>query len=153
MDKTRCLILDIVMPGMTGLDLQQELTPRGQDIPVLFITAPKGEALRTPAFKQGAYNFATSSFELPLVPHFCGQIGIKIIKPNRLVNPSYCQNCQCRLSRPSALVRASGVIGSSQPTQLASISGGQEEREMQTELMADAPKPELEPEHIATPRV
>ena len=60
-DKTRCLILDIVMPGMTGLDLQREPTPRGQEIPLIFITARKGEALRAPAFKQGAYNFATSS--------------------------------------------------------------------------------------------
>jgi FixJ family two-component response regulator len=38
-DKTRCLILDVMMPGMTGLDLQQELTRRGQEIPVIFITA------------------------------------------------------------------------------------------------------------------
>ena len=31
--ETRCLILDIAMPGMTGPDLQQELTARGQEIP------------------------------------------------------------------------------------------------------------------------
>ena len=36
---TRCLILDIAMPGMSGPDLQRELARRGQDIPIVFITA------------------------------------------------------------------------------------------------------------------
>ncbi len=61
-DKTRCLILDIVMPGMTGLDLQQELTRRGQEVPVIFITARKEEALRARAFKQGAVRFLNKPF-------------------------------------------------------------------------------------------
>ena len=61
-DKTRCLILDIVMPGMTGLDLQQELTRRGQKIPVIFVTARKEEALRARAFEQGAVRFLNKPF-------------------------------------------------------------------------------------------
>ena len=40
---TRCLVLDIAMPGMSGPDLQQELTRRRQAIPIVFITA-YGEA-------------------------------------------------------------------------------------------------------------
>ncbi len=60
--KTRCLILDIVMPGMTGLDLQQELTRRGQEIPVIIITARKDEALRARAFEQGAVRFLNKPF-------------------------------------------------------------------------------------------
>jgi len=61
-DKTRCLILDVMMPGMTGLDLQQELTRRGQEIPVIFITARKDEPLRARAFKQGAVKFLNKPF-------------------------------------------------------------------------------------------
>jgi FixJ family two-component response regulator len=61
-DKTRCLILDVMMPGMTGLDLQQELTRRGQEIPVIFITARKDEAVRARAFKQGAVKFLNKPF-------------------------------------------------------------------------------------------
>lgn len=61
-DETSCLILDIVMPGMTGLDLQQELTRRGQEVPVIFITAGKDEALRARAFKQGAVRFLNKPF-------------------------------------------------------------------------------------------
>ncbi len=37
--QTRCLILDIAMPGMTGPDLQRELALRRQEIPIIFITA------------------------------------------------------------------------------------------------------------------
>jgi len=61
-DKTRCLILDVMMPRMTGLDLQQELTRRGQEIPVIFITARKDEVLRARAFKQGAVKFLNKPF-------------------------------------------------------------------------------------------
>ena len=39
----KCLVLDVVMPGMTGLDLQQELKIRGQRIPIIFITAQKDD--------------------------------------------------------------------------------------------------------------
>jgi FixJ family two-component response regulator len=52
--QTRCLILDIAMPGMTGLDLQHELKIRGHKIPIIFITAQKDEAVSARAFEQGA---------------------------------------------------------------------------------------------------
>jgi FixJ family two-component response regulator len=37
--ETRCLVLDIAMPGMSGIDLQRELTRRSQALPIVFITA------------------------------------------------------------------------------------------------------------------
>ena len=52
--KTRCLILDIAMPGMTGPDLQQELTVRGQDIPIVYITAQADETVRSSSLEQSA---------------------------------------------------------------------------------------------------
>jgi len=51
---TRCLILDIAMPGMSGLDLQRELTRRGQEIPIIFITAHGDETVRPRVIGQGA---------------------------------------------------------------------------------------------------
>lgn len=60
--KTRCLILDIAMPGMTGLDLQDELKIRGHRIPIIFITAQKDEAVRSRAFEQGATEFLLKPF-------------------------------------------------------------------------------------------
>lgn len=53
-DKTRCLILDIAMPGMTGPDLQQELKNRGQELPIVFITAHGDQAIRSRLLETGA---------------------------------------------------------------------------------------------------
>ena len=52
--QTRCLILDIAMPGMTGPGLQQELKRRRQGIPIVFITAQRDEAVRSRMLEQGA---------------------------------------------------------------------------------------------------
>lgn len=52
--KTRCLILDIMMPGMSGPELQKELKRRSQNIPVVFITAHTSEALRAQMLALGA---------------------------------------------------------------------------------------------------
>ncbi len=52
--QTRCLILDIAMPGMSGPDLQRELTLRGQEIPIVFITAHGDETVRPRLLEQGA---------------------------------------------------------------------------------------------------
>ena len=52
--QTKCLILDIAMPGMSGPDLQQELTLRGQAIPIVFITAHGDESVRPRLLQQGA---------------------------------------------------------------------------------------------------
>jgi FixJ family two-component response regulator len=52
--KTRCLILDIAMPGMTGPELQQELMLRRQEIPIVFITAYGDETTRPRMLEQGA---------------------------------------------------------------------------------------------------
>jgi FixJ family two-component response regulator len=52
--QTDCLILDIAMPGMTGPELQRELTKRRRRIPIIFITAQRDEALRPKLIKLGA---------------------------------------------------------------------------------------------------
>jgi FixJ family two-component response regulator len=52
--ETGCLILDIAMPGMTGLDLQRELAARGREIPIIFITAQADETVRASVLEQGA---------------------------------------------------------------------------------------------------
>jgi FixJ family two-component response regulator len=52
--QTRCLVLDIAMPGMTGPDLQRELKLRRQEIPLIFITAHRDETIRQRALEQGA---------------------------------------------------------------------------------------------------
>ena len=51
---TRCLILDIAMPGMSGPDLQQELMRRRQEIPIVFITALRDERVGPRLLADGA---------------------------------------------------------------------------------------------------
>ena len=53
-EQTRCLLLDISMPGMSGPDLQQELRRRRKEIPTVFITAQRDEAVRRRVMEQGA---------------------------------------------------------------------------------------------------
>ena len=52
--ETNCLVLDIAMPGMSGPELQQELTHRRHKIPIVFITASGDRTLRTRLLAQGA---------------------------------------------------------------------------------------------------
>jgi FixJ family two-component response regulator len=52
--QTRCLILDVAMPGMSGLDLQRELSLRRQQIPIVFITAMGDETVRPELLERGA---------------------------------------------------------------------------------------------------
>jgi FixJ family two-component response regulator len=52
--QTKCLILDVFMPGVTGPDLQRELKRRRQQIPVIFITAKKNDTVRPRLLEEGA---------------------------------------------------------------------------------------------------
>jgi FixJ family two-component response regulator len=52
--QTKCLILDIAMPGMSGFDLQRELKMRHRDIPIVFITAHGDETIRPRVLSAGA---------------------------------------------------------------------------------------------------
>ena len=51
---TRCLVLDVGLPGMSGPDLQQELKRRGAAIPIVFITAQPDRTLRPRLLAAGA---------------------------------------------------------------------------------------------------
>jgi FixJ family two-component response regulator len=51
---TDCLILDVVLPGMSGFDLQNHLNTERRGIPIIFITAHSDESSRKRALKAGA---------------------------------------------------------------------------------------------------
>jgi FixJ family two-component response regulator len=63
MAETRCLLLDVAMPGMSGPDLQRELTRRDQSIPIVFITAHRDEAVRPRLIAEGAVDCLFKPFE------------------------------------------------------------------------------------------
>lgn len=53
-NQTKCLILDIAMPGMSGFDIQRELKNRQQRIPIVFITAHHNESTGPRVLAEGA---------------------------------------------------------------------------------------------------
>ena len=53
-DETKCLILDIAMPGMSGPDLQLELRRRKAELPIIYITAQTDETIRPRVLASGA---------------------------------------------------------------------------------------------------
>ena len=57
-----CLILDVMMPGLSGLDLQQRLRAENQLVPIVFVTAHYTETERTRALKAGAVDFLAKPF-------------------------------------------------------------------------------------------
>jgi FixJ family two-component response regulator len=61
-DQTKCLVLDIAMPGMSGPDLQRELKRRGREIPIIFITASTDKAVRPRLLEQGAVECLFKTF-------------------------------------------------------------------------------------------
>jgi len=61
-DETECLILDVAMPEMSGLELQQELTRLGKSTPIIFISGQKDEDIREQALSRGAVKFLYKPF-------------------------------------------------------------------------------------------
>ena len=61
--RTACVITDIRMPGMSGLELQAKLNEAHQKIPIIFITANGDEKLRLQALRAGAVEFLTKPLD------------------------------------------------------------------------------------------
>ena len=59
---TSCLIVDVQMPGMNGLELQSELAAAGYDIPIVFMTAYENKVSRQQAMQAGAVAFLAKPF-------------------------------------------------------------------------------------------
>ena len=68
---TSCLITDVQMPGLSGLDLQDRLIARGHCIPIIFMTGYPNDNVRARAMKAGAVCFLNKPFSLD---HFIGCI-------------------------------------------------------------------------------
>ena len=65
--ETACLIADIRMPGMSGLDLQAKLNADHCPIPIIFITAHGDEQMRLQAMRGGAVKFLGKPFDCAIL--------------------------------------------------------------------------------------
>ena len=62
LDGPTCLLLDVRMPGRTGLDLQRDLAAANRQVPIIFITAHADVPMTVQAMKGGAMEFLTKPF-------------------------------------------------------------------------------------------
>jgi FixJ family two-component response regulator len=62
LQRSACIIADIQMPGMSGLELQQRLIETGRSIPIIFVTAYGNDKARARAIKAGAVGFLEKPF-------------------------------------------------------------------------------------------
>jgi FixJ family two-component response regulator len=62
LDRPACLVLDVHMPGLSGLDLQSELAQRGVEIPIVFLTGHGDIPMTVRAMKAGAWEFLQKPF-------------------------------------------------------------------------------------------
>jgi FixJ family two-component response regulator len=60
---TACVIADVQMPGMSGIELQSHLIAQGCSVPMIFITAFPEESIRSRALKAGAVCFLSKPFD------------------------------------------------------------------------------------------
>ncbi len=63
LNETGCLVLDVHMPGLSGLELQSHLIAARVDIPIVVITAFANDAARAQALEAGAYCYLVKPFE------------------------------------------------------------------------------------------
>ena len=70
--ETSCVITDIEMPGMSGVELQRVLIARGNNVPIIFITAFPDEEIRTRVLEAGAIGFLSKPFDAATLDHCLG---------------------------------------------------------------------------------
>ena len=62
-NNTSCVISDVRMPGLSGVELQSALTAQGNDTPIIFMTAWPDEGIRRRALEAGAVGYLTKPFD------------------------------------------------------------------------------------------
>eukprot|EP00163_Fabomonas_tropica_P025874 TRINITY_DN4570_c0_g2_i1.p3 TRINITY_DN4570_c0_g2~~TRINITY_DN4570_c0_g2_i1.p3 ORF type:complete len:222 (-),score=25.95 TRINITY_DN4570_c0_g2_i1:1786-2451(-) len=66
-EKAGCVVLDIRMPGLGGLNVQEELQKRGLDLPIIFVSGHADVPIVVRAFKSGAFDFIEKPFNEQLL--------------------------------------------------------------------------------------
>ena len=67
--KAGCVVLDVRMPGLGGLNVQEELQKRGLDLPIIFVSGHADVPIVVRAFKSGAFDFIEKPFEAERLLH------------------------------------------------------------------------------------
>ena len=119
---TKCLVLDVVMPGMTGLELQAVLRERQVEVPVVVLTAHGDVATARAALKNGAFDF----LEKPIDDAMLVDVLHNALRADR-------ERRAAASSRTSADARIERLTGREREI-LALIAAGHQNREIATQL-------------------
>jgi FixJ family two-component response regulator len=92
-----CLVLDVRMAGMSGLELQQRLAADNQRIPIVFITAHDDEQARQSALQAGASDFLHKPFE----DHVLLTALARAVRPNESHSPLRGPSWDLRKQKPA----------------------------------------------------
>ncbi len=85
-----CSVIDVQMPEMTGLEVQERLKVAGMDLPVIFITAHEEEGIEAHALKAGAVGFLRKPFSDEVL------VGLIRSALQRRRGPAACNDGRCR---------------------------------------------------------
>lgn len=82
-DGAACLVLDVQMPGLNGLDLQQELRRRQRDLPIVFISGKSNIPMSVSAMKAGAVDFLPKPFRDEALLEAIAQASARAVEQRR----------------------------------------------------------------------
>jgi FixJ family two-component response regulator len=82
LNDTSCVITDVQMPGLTGIEMQSRLIAQGHRMPMIFVTACAEEKTRTTALKAGAIGFLTKPYNVDhLIEHLHSALTNRHVDP------------------------------------------------------------------------
>ena len=85
-DKRGCLVLDIRMPRISGLELQEQLNERGSDLPIIFITGHGDIPMAVEAMRRGALDFIRKPFrEQDLLDRINEALDVELVRRKRRI--------------------------------------------------------------------
>jgi FixJ family two-component response regulator len=111
---TSCLITDVQMPGLSGVELQSHLIAQGNRMPTIFVTASTEEKTRARALKAGAIGFLTKPFNVDRLIEY-----IHMALADRKIGTV--ESLALGLAAPFGPARASaeGILGRAAPSPLS----------------------------------
>jgi DNA-binding NtrC family response regulator len=112
-----CLVLDVELPGLSGLDVQQELVRSGVHIPIIFLTGRGDIPMSVRAIQAGAADFLTKPFEgghlLGVIRRCIGEYHTYKRQPQNQLNDKLIQEKLCLQDEARSAVSFAGIIGNS----------------------------------------